>query len=352
MNFEKNHRVSALLLLSLLPLAARAAPARAEGRPTIVVTLPTLGALVREVAGDAVEVQVLARGDEDPHFVQPTPLLMRRAKDAGAFFEVGLGLELWADNVTSGLGNANIQRGAKGRVSLADGVPTLEVPTRIDAAQGDIHPQGNPHVWLDPVRAKRLARNAEQALSRLYPEQAAVFQENLKRFELKLDEAFYGKELLALVGATRLDRALLSGRLPDLLEKPFKGATLGSRAGGWLKKGARLRGLKVFEYHKVWAYFAQAFGFEIVGTVETYPGIRPGPGHLEAVIQQMKAQKIPLILVDNFYQKDIPEHVARAAGARYVMLPDQVGGEPDVKDYFQLIDRILDKILAALPKAP
>jgi len=315
------------------------------------VTLPTLGAIVREVGGEAVKVQVLARGDEDPHFVQPTPLLMRQAKDADAFFEMGLRLELWADNVVNGSGNPSIQRGAKARVTLGDGIPTLEVPTRLDAAQGDVHPQGNPHLWLSPVNAKSIATNASVALSRLFPEQRAIFEKNLKDFQGRIDLAYYGPELLKLVGAKRLDRAVLSGHLVSLLEKNFKGETLGSRAGGWLKKAERLRGLDVVEYHKVWAYFAQAFGFKILGTVEVYPGIRPGPGHLKSLIAMMKSRSIPIILVDNFYQKDLPEHVAKEAGASYAMLPDQVEGEADVKTYFQLMDRVLDEILAKLPQA-
>jgi ABC-type Zn uptake system ZnuABC Zn-binding protein ZnuA len=196
-----------------------------------------------------------------------------------------------------------------------------------------------------------LARNASKALARLFPEHASTFEANLQRFEDRINEAYYGPDLVHLVGAKRLDRAVLSGRLFSLLDKKFKGAKLGDRAAGWLKKARALRGLTLVEYHKVWAYFAQAFGFSLVGTVESYPGIRPGPGHIQSLIEMMKRKHVPLILVDNFYAKDLPEHVAKKAGAAYVMLPDQVGGEPDVQNYFQLIDRVLDEILAKLPKA-
>ncbi|MDF1564262.1 MAG: metal ABC transporter substrate-binding protein [Deltaproteobacteria bacterium] len=334
------------LTFALLPAVGHAADE--DGKPQILATLPTVGALLREVGGDAIEVSVLARGDEDPHFVQATPRLMRQARDADALFEVGMRLELWVDNVTGGAGNPRLQRGMPGRVVLSDGVPPLEVPTRIDAAQGDIHPQGNPHIWLDPVRAKLMARNAAAGLQKLFPEQAALFAANLADFEGRLDRAFYGEALLKTVGARKLDRAVLSGRLHDLLDREFKGKPLRALAGGWLKQAEPLAGRDLVEFHKVWAYFASAFGFTLVGTVEAYPGIRPGPGHLEKVVALMKAKSVPLILVDNFYLEDLPRHVAGKAGAGFVMLPDQVGGEKDLETYFQLIDRILSHILGAL----
>ncbi len=350
MNTSK--KIALALLSGLLlaaPAAAEAKPrTKPQKKPVVLATLPTVGALLREIGGNQIEVQVLARGDEDPHFVQATPRLMRQARDADALFEVGMRLELWVENVTGGAGNPKLQRGMPGRVVLSTGIPPLEVPTRIDAAQGDIHPQGNPHIWLDPVRAKRMARNIEVALARLFPEHSETFARNLKRFEARLDLAFYGEALLEIVGARKLDRAVLSGRLHALLDRSFKGSTLRSRAGGWLAKAAPLSGKNLIEYHKVWAYFASAFGFQIVGTVEAFPGIRPGPGHLEKIVALMKARQVPLILVDNFYLEDMPRHVAKRAGVRYVMLPDQVGGEKEIVTYFQLIDRILSLILGSL----
>ena len=318
-------------------------------RPKVVATLPTVAALVREVAGDAVDVLALGRGDEDPHFVPATPLLMRRARDARALFEVGMRLEIWADHVASGSGNPAIQRGTPGRVVLSDGLSPLEVPTRIDAAAGDIHPQGNPHLWLDPVRAKQMARNAATALERLIPDSAPGFRERLADFEARLDRALYGEELLRLVGARTLDNRVLSGTLHEFLDREHGGAPLRERAGGWLARARPLRGAKAIEYHKVWAYFAQAFGLELRGVIEEYPGVRPGPGHVQRTIESLRRESIPLVLVDNFYERDLPGHVAKEGGARIVVLPNQVEGEEGVRTYFDLVDTILGRLLAALP---
>src|SRR5262245_37189247 len=124
-------------------------PAPAQGKKiTVVCTLPTLRALTEEVGGDRVEVTALAKGDQDPHFVTPTPVLMRKTREAVLFIENGFSLELWADEVVNGSGNSKIFRGTPGRVQATTGVSALEIPSVLSRELGDIHPQGNPHVWL------------------------------------------------------------------------------------------------------------------------------------------------------------------------------------------------------------
>lgn len=346
-------RIANFILPAAVVVALAALPAPQDsGTPFVVATLPTVGALVREIAGDTVQVIDLARGDEDPHFVAPTPLLMRRARDAEALFEVGMKLELWVDRVVEGAGNPRIGRGSPGRVILSAGIPPLEVPTRIDAAQGDIHPQGNPHLWLDPVRAKKMAATAEAALARLFPDHAAMYAERLKSFQDRVDRALYGEELLKLVGAKTLDRHVLAGTLHEFLQKPFRGEPLAAKAGGWLAKTAPLRGLHVIEYHKVWVYFSRTFGFDIAGVIEEYPGVKPGPGHIERTIDLVRRQSIPVILVDNFYDRALPDHIAGKGGASVVVLPNQVKGDKGIDDYFGLIDHVIDRILEGLAARP
>lgn len=322
------------MMTILLLLAAQAVP---EERPTVLATLPTLGAIVREVAGDHVEVVDLARGDEDPHFVQATPELQRAASRAVAMFEVGMRLELWADYVA---------RFVPDRIAVSNHpeMYPLEVPTRVSAAEGDIHPQGNPHIWLSPVRAKLMARRVEEELSRLFPAHADAFQANLESFENRVNVALYGQDLIDFVGVNSLDRMVLRGNLFERMERA--GAT--ERIGGWLARAARLRGMRVVEYHKVWAYFAQTFGMEIAGVIEEYPGIRPGPTHLREITDVVRGGA-GLIMVDNFYERDLPDHIAEEGGGAVAVLPSQVRGEEGVDDYFALIDRILTRLEEALP---
>lgn len=335
----------AVLLVSTLPV--HAAP-----RKNVACTLPTLEAIAREVGGDRIEVFSLSAGDQDPHFVAPTPSLMKRVRGADLLLEVGMQLELWSDEVANGSGNPRIFRGAPGRVTLSAGIPRLEVPAVVTRAQGDIHPEGNPHLWLDPVRAKLLADNVANALKALSPEDAAYFEERARDFGRRVDRALFGERLLDLVGAPKLTRLTLDGRLHEFLESnAFDGKPLATFAGGWLARARPLRGQNVIEFHKVWAYFASTFGFRLVGTIEEKPGISPGPRHVRGTIELATRDRVRLILVDNFYDPSLPNRIAQASGARVVVLPNQVRGETGIDEYFALIDHLLDATLAGLTPA-
>jgi ABC-type Zn uptake system ZnuABC Zn-binding protein ZnuA len=342
--------LSCSLVLALAgALLVTVRPARAESRKKVACTLTTIEALVREIGGDRVEAFSLSAGDQDPHFVSPTPSLMKRVRGADVLLEIGMQLELWADEVANGSGNPRIFRGASGRIALSTNIPKLDVPTTLTRAQGDIHPEGNPHLWLDPVRTKLLAEAVANALKTVSPQDAGTFETRLRDFQKRIDRALFGEELLKLVGSQKLTRLALDGRLHEFLESnSYGGKKLSALAGGWLAKARPLRGQKVVEFHKVWAYFASTFGFKLVGTIEEKPGIAPGPRHVSDTIDIVKRDGVKVILVDNFYDASLPARIARDGGARVVVLPNQVRGERGVNDYFSLIDHVLDQTLAAL----
>ena len=176
----------------------------AQGDPVrVVTTLPTIKALVEEVGGERVDVIALAKGDQDPHFVTPTPVLMRRTREADLFIENGFSLERWANDVANGSGNSRIYRGTPGRVIAGTGVAALEIPSVLSREMGDIHPQGNPHVWLDPLRAKVQAKNIAEALGRIDPGGADYYSSRLADFEHRIDVALFGEELVNLIGIRR-----------------------------------------------------------------------------------------------------------------------------------------------------
>ncbi len=285
-----------------------------EEKLLVVATLPTLEALAQEVGGDRIETVSLAKGDQDPHFVSPTPVLMQKTRRADLFIEVGMSLELWAEAVVAGSGNPRI----------ATGTP-------------------------DPVRAKRMAANIERGLEARAPSGAEYFRARLKSFEERVDQSLYGKDLLKLVGARTLDRLCLEGRLQSFLDSnEVGGKKLRASAGGWLAVATPLRGAKALEYHKVWIYFARTFGLDLRGTIEERPGIPPGPQHLQATIKKIESEKIPLVLVDNFYDPQTPRRIAEEGGAQMVLLPNQVRGEPQITTYFELIDRLIREIAKPL----
>ena len=330
-----------------LVAALGAATAAHAGKKKVACTLPAVEAIVREVGGDKVETFSLAAGDQDPHTVSPTPSLMKRVRGADMLFEIGMQLELWADQVADGSGNSRIFRGAAGRVALSTGVPKLEVPATISRSQGDVHPEGNPHLWLDPMRAKMMADNAARALAAASPESADYFAARARAFKDRVDRAFFGDQLLKIVGARKLTQLALTGKLHAFLEsRDYQGAKLATRAGGWLAKARPLRGQKVVEFHKVWAYFASSFGFDLIGTIEEKPGIAPGPRHVQDTVKKVKDGGVRVILVDNFYDDALPKRVAKDGGATAISVPNQVRGERGVNDYFALIDHVLDKMLA------
>jgi zinc/manganese transport system substrate-binding protein len=159
----------------------------------------------------------------------------------------------------------------------------------------------------------------------------------------------FGDKLLDVVGAKKLSRLALEGKLIDFLtSNDYRGVKLTELAGGWVAKAAPLRGQKVVEFHKVWAYVAAGFGFELVGTIEEKPGIAPGPRHVKETIRKVKDSRVKLILVDNFYDAALPRRIAKEGGAKVVVLANQVRGEKGVKDYFALIDHVLNTTTAAL----
>jgi zinc/manganese transport system substrate-binding protein len=315
----------------------------------VVCTLPTLRAITQEIGGDKVDVISLARGDQDPHFVSPTPVLMKKTREATLLIENGFSLELWADEVANGSGNSRIFRGNPGRVVAGKGIAALEIPSVLTREMGDIHPQGNPHVWLDPLLAKVEAGNIAEALKSADSSNAAYYEERKKDFQNRIDTALFGPDLLKLVGIQKLTRLAASGELHNFLQSnQFGGAPLSAKAGGWLKQAEKLRGIKAYEFHKVWVYFARLFGMQLMGTIEERPGIPPGPQHVKDLTERIQSEKIPLILVDNFYDPALPNNIAAKTGAKVVVLPNQVDGDPAVKTYFDLIDFDLKKILAVL----
>jgi ABC-type Zn uptake system ZnuABC Zn-binding protein ZnuA len=337
------------ILVAMLAVPSASAQAK---KVTVICTLPTLKALTEEVGGTRVDVVALARGDQDPHFVTPTPVLMRRTRDATLFVENGFSLELWADEVVNGSGNSRIAKGSPGRVVASTGVAALEIPSVLSREMGDIHPQGNPHVWLDPLLAKQEADNIAEALKRVDPSGADYYDQRKADFDKRLDNAMFGEELVKLVGIQKLTRLVQTGELRTFLETTkLGGQPLSTKTGGWLKQGEALDGVKAYEFHKVWAYFARAFGMKLVGTIEERPGIPPGPQHVRHVTDQIKADKIPLILVDNFYDPALPNNISRETGAKVVILPNQVEGEPTIKTYFALIDHLIKSMTSALGKS-
>jgi zinc/manganese transport system substrate-binding protein len=296
---------SVVLLASLAAL-----PRTASAVPNVVTTTEDLAALVREVGGDKVKVEAIARGYQDPHFVEAKPSFILKLHSADLLVVVGRELEIgWLPPLVTQSRNAKIQPGADGYVDASLNVRILEIPTGpVTRAMGDVHPLGNPHYWLDPDNGRRIAQTIQQKLSRLSPGDAATFAARYADFDGRLKEA-----------EKRWDAAMA----------PFKGT-------------------KVVTYHRSWPNFCERFGLDVVGYVEPRPGIPPSPSHTIDLIGQMKRDQVKVLIVEPYFDLKTPEAIGRETGAKVLMLPPSVGGEKEVTTYMGLFDYVIKRLSDAL----
>jgi len=334
--------LTVILALATATLTAGSAVA-APKKVSVVTTLNVLAGVTHEVGGDRVSVTALAKPNQDPHTLVAKPTFKVLAKNANLFVEIGLGLDIWGSAVTDASGNPEIQTGQKGRVIASEGITTKELPTTLSKAWGDIHPYGNPHVWLDPVNVKQIASNIAAGLTRVDPGGKDAYAANLKAFNEKIDDMLYGHALVEEYGASKLERLSRRNELIDYL----KSKHTYDKLGGWLKKSESLRGLKILTYHKTWVYFCDRFGIEIRGEVEEKPGIPPSQDYLATLIKKVEDEKIKVIFIDTIYPTKDGEFIAQKTGAKIVASPIDLGGAPGTDDYFSLINTLLDRILAA-----
>jgi zinc/manganese transport system substrate-binding protein len=300
---------AALLFGLSLAAALNGAPAQ-PARLNLVATLPDFGAIVQEVGGDRIKVTTICRGTEDAHFVDARPSFIRALNNADALLEGGAELEIgWLPPLVNNARNRKILPGEPGDVLMSQGIRLLEVPTTaVDRSKGDVHPLGNPHYWLDPLNGKLMAGHLAQALSLLDPGSAGLYLSNSLKFSARLD-----------------------AKLAD-----------------WSKQMEPFRGTRIVTYHKSFEYFAERFGLEIVGQIEPKPGLEPTAGHLADLIPRMKRAGVKLIVIEPFRPRKTPDYLARATGARVVLLPVMTGGHEKIKDYFDLFEYDVGQITSAL----
>jgi len=340
-----NRRALFVLLPLALLWAARTAHA-GEGKLKVVTTLNYLRYVAQEIGGDRVTAAALANAKQDPHYVTPTPAMNQLASDADLFIENGLSLDIWAKNVLDASGNPAIQPGSPGHLIATVNVPVKELPTEVSRAWGDIHPQGNPHIWLDPLNVRIVGKNIADRLAQLDPGHAQYYQSRYEAFRSRLDAALFGEELVKALGKSGGDvlvRKAVNGELTDWLK--LRG--LEGKLGGWMKEAAPLNGMKVITYHKTYIYFAERFGLQLAGELEEKPGIPPPPQHRDAVVEQVQRDGIKVILNDNFYSRDAADYIAGKTGAKVVVTYLDVGATPEVDTYEKLITFLIQSIAQA-----
>jgi zinc/manganese transport system substrate-binding protein len=277
---------------------------------TVVTTTPDLAAIATEVGGDKVTVTSLAKGYQDPHFVEAKPSFVLLLNKAQLLVVVGKELEIgWLPPLVTQSRNPRIQPGAEGYLDASQGARILDTPTgAVTRAMGDVHPEGNPHYWLDPGNGVHIARAIAAKLSQLDAANAAVYTQRAADFERRLTAAVQR----------------------------------------WKGQLAPYKGLKVITYHRSWTNFADAFGLDVIGFVEPKPGIPPTPQHTLDIINAMKAQQVKLILVEPYFDLKTPNSIASNTGGRVLVMTPSVGGVPETGDYFKLFDYDVALLLKAI----
>jgi zinc/manganese transport system substrate-binding protein len=315
----------------------------------VVTTLPSYAYVAESIGGDLVTVQHIVAGNQDPHFVQPKPSYALMLQSADLFITTGLDLELWVPTLLDKARNKSIFEGAVGFVSAATDVPLLDIPrANPDRSLGDVHIYGNPHIHTSPLNVKIIAENILVGLQNVQPENAEVFDSNYRDFVERIDRAMFGDELVDMFGGDVLSRMLTSGTLIGFLEsKEYVGQKLVHKLGGWLKKALPFRGRKIIAYHKNWIYFARDFGLETVDYIEPKPGIPPTAKHVKDVMEKIGQQNIQVMIVANYFERNSPNMIAGRTGITAVYVPIDVGNDPGVNTYFDLIDHWIGKLNGA-----
>src|SRR6266705_2970299 len=290
-----------------------AGSAFAQSKLNVVATTEDLASIGREIGGDRIAIESIARGYQDPHFVEAKPSFILKLQKADLLIAVGRELEIgWLPPLIQQSRNGKVQVGAEGYLDASLTAQILEIPSgNITRAMGDVHPFGNPHYWTDPENGKLIAKAIFDKLVLFRPNDRAAFERRLADFISRLDAA----------------------------EKR------------WLAMMAPYKGTKVVTYHRSFPNFAERFGLDIIGYVEPRAGIPPTPQHTLDLINEMKRQNVKLVLVEPYFDLKTPNAIGRDTGAQVLVMPPSVGGVKEVPDYFKLFDYDINLLIDAIKKS-
>ena len=289
-------------------LLSAAASAPAEAKLRVFACETDWAELTRELAGDLVAVDTATTALQDVHVVEAKPSLIAKVRNADLLVCSGAQLEIgWLPQLLMQAGNPKVASGP-GNFMAASQVTTLEKPASVDRAGGDVHPDGNPHIQLDPYRVLAVAKALDARLAELDPPNAAAYQKNLADFE------------------TRWNAAIAR----------------------WEAKAAPLKGKAVVVHHASWIYLLSWLGMHEIGRLEPKPGVPPTSAHLAGLIDTTKSGGAIAILYAAYQDPKPSEWLSERTGVPALMLPFSVGGDDKAKDLFGLYDDTLDRLVGAL----
>lgn len=295
-------KINLFFLIMMILLSTSAAFAKIQ----VVTTLSDLDSIVRAVGKDRISSMYLARPNEDPHFVEPRPTFIRNLAKADMLFLIGMELEIWLQPLIESSQNLKIQKSGKGYVDCSNVIAAKEVPTtRVDPSLGDVHPYGNPHYWLSPDNAIKIAKLACDKLTEADPEGKNFYSANYENFKANLE----------------------------------------AKINEWKNKLKGIDNKKIVCLHSSWIYFTDFASLEIIGYVESKPGIPPNAREITATVSLMEQNKCKTLVCETYQNKKFLNMIAKRIGGKVIVLPASVGAVKDTNDYISLIDNIVNTLI-------
>lgn len=282
--------------------------ARAELR--VFACEPEWAALVSELGGDRVDVYSATNAHQNAHYIQARPSLIAKARNADLLVCTGAELEIgWLPLVQRRAGNPAIQPGQPGYFEAADAVEMIGIPQRLDRAEGDVHPRGNPHIHLDPHNISRVAHALGERLAQLDPDSADQYRRATEDFLARWQQAI----------------------------------------ADWETRAAPLNGMQIVVFHAGWGYLNRWLGLKQVAVLEPKPGIAPNSRHLAAVLQKLENHDPDAIVRAHYQDARASEWLHERTGIPLLELPYTVGASDQAGDLFGLFDSTIDTLLQAQP---
>ncbi len=292
-------------LYKIIPLLLLFIQTAFTSKLQVVATYGYIGDIVQRIGKDHVEVVVLARGDYNPHIIIPKPSYIAKVRRADLLVINGGQLEIgWLPQIIKQANNGAVQPGERGFLDLSMHVHLIDAPTSVSRELGDVHPEGNPHFFLDPDNIPVIAKAVTERLSELDPDNQASYEAN-------------NKELYTL---WQQNMKVWEEKL-----KPFKGQ-------------------KVIEYHKIFDYFLNRFGLTIAGTIEPIPGIPPTTKHIADVEKLIEREQVKFILQDVYNPQDAAEYLSKKLDVKLIIMPHDVGSVKEADNVFSVFDEIIRRI--------
>ncbi|MFH0989748.1 MAG: metal ABC transporter substrate-binding protein [bacterium] len=276
----------------------------ARDKIKIVTSIPDLADFAAIVGGKRVEVEPLIRGQQNPHYLEVKPSYMLKLKSASLFLVVGMKLELWSQQIIDGSRNSVLKV-----IDCPANIPKLEVPsTALDASYSDVHPDGNPHYWLDPENVKEIIKTITSILSQISPLDRQYFEDNAERYREELD----------------------------------------AKMIAWKKSLEPFKRSQLVSYHSIFNCFAKRFDLDVAGYIELKPGISPSPAHTAELIFSMRKNGVKVIGLEQYFEENTAEQIAKATGEKVIRFATSVNGRQGTESYLKMIDYNVRSLVNAL----